>query len=189
MAWASARPRAAGRRRTTRTTTSAPSPPPHPPLHRPPHPRSRSPRRRPCTSRAPSRRRSTTRSRPPHSGRPRTAPRHPSSERRRSPLRGIPREVAEMKHIHLGHLVEDLRAGAITGLVSVPIGLATGLLAGVSPISGLYGAMLGTFSGALSTGSVFMAVQGTGAMAVIIAEVPQLHGDDRAGSLAMLGVL
>jgi SulP family sulfate permease len=62
-------------------------------------------------------------------------------------------------------------AGLVLGVESVPDGLATGLLAGVNPVSGLYGYMIGTLSGALLTSSVFMAVQGTGAMATVIADV------------------
>ncbi len=57
------------------------------------------------------------------------------------------------------------------GVQSVPDGLATGLLAGVNPLAGLYGYMVGTLGGALATSSTFMAVQGTGAMAMLIADV------------------
>jgi len=71
---------------------------------------------------------------------------------------------------------DDLRAGVVLGVESIPDGLAAGLLAGVNPAFGLYGYMVGTFSGALSTASVFMSVQATGAMSVIIADVPQVHG-------------
>ena len=89
---------------------------------------------------------------------------------------------------------ETLRADAVAGLVlgvqSVPDGLATGLLAGVSPLAGLYGYMVGTFGGALTTSSVFMVVQGTGAMAMIIADVPAVHqGSDPARALFTLTIL
>ena len=70
---------------------------------------------------------------------------------------------------------DDLRAGVVLGVESIPDGLAAGLLAGVNPAYGLYGYMVGTFSGGVSTASVFMSVQATGAMAVIIADVPQVH--------------
>ena len=65
-------------------------------------------------------------------------------------------------------LREDAVAGLVLGVQSVPDGLATGLLAGVNPLSGLYGYMVGTITGALVTSSSFMAIQGTGR-----------HGDDR----------
>ncbi len=75
---------------------------------------------------------------------------------------------------------DTLRADAVAGLVlgaqSVPDGLATGLLAGVNPLAGLYAYMVGTFTGALITSSSFMAIQGTGAMAMIVADIPAVHG-------------
>lgn len=82
-----------------------------------------------------------------------------------------------------------MTAGVVLGVQSVPDGLATGLLAGVNPLAGLYGYMVGTATGALVTSSAFMAVQGTGAMAMIMADVPGLSGDDAARRLAMLSVL
>ncbi len=72
-------------------------------------------------------------------------------------------------------LREDSVAGLVLGVQSVPDGLATGLLAGVNPLAGLYAYMVGTFTGALVTGSSFMAIQGTGAMAMIVADVPEVH--------------
>lgn len=84
----------------------------------------------------------------------------------------------------------DARAGLVHGLVSVPDGLASGLLAGLSPVAGLYGYLFGMVAGALTTSSVLMSVQATGAMAVIIADVPEVRGGpDPAGALAMLGLL
>ena len=61
------------------------------------------------------------------------------------------------------------------GVQSVPDGLATGLRAGVNPLAGLYGYMVGTISGALTTSSTFMAIQGTGAMAMLMADVAVLR--------------
>jgi sulfate permease, SulP family len=85
---------------------------------------------------------------------------------------------------------KDASAGVVLGLVSVPDGLASGLLAGVNPIAGLYGYLFGTLAGALATSSVVMSVQGTGAMAVIIADVPQVRDGPEAGvALVTLGVL
>lgn len=83
----------------------------------------------------------------------------------------------------------DLRAGLVLGLVSVPDGLAAGLLAGLNPLAGLYGYLFGTLAGALVTSSAIMSVQGTGAMAVIISDVPGLTGPAAAGALATLAVL
>ncbi len=89
---------------------------------------------------------------------------------------------------------ETLRADGVAGLVlgveSIPDGLATGLLAGVNPIAGLYGYMVGTVAGAVSTSSEFMAIQATGAMAVLIADVPAVHhAHDGQRALFTLSVL
>ncbi len=85
---------------------------------------------------------------------------------------------------------DDAKAGFVLGVESVPDGLAAGLLAGVSPVFGLYGYLTGTFFGALATGSVFMSVQVTGAMAVVISDVPLTQSGSRVGpALATLAVL
>ena len=89
---------------------------------------------------------------------------------------------------------DTLRADGVAGLVlgaqSVPDGLATGLLAGVNPLAGLYASMVGTFAGALVTSSSFMAIQGTGAMAMIVADIPALHRSaDAERALVTLSIL
>jgi sulfate permease, SulP family len=85
---------------------------------------------------------------------------------------------------------KDATAGVTLGLVSVPDGLAMGLLAGLNPVAGLYGYLVGTVAGAFTTSSVLMSVQATGAMAVLIADLPELHGaEDPVRALATLGLL
>jgi sulfate permease, SulP family len=85
---------------------------------------------------------------------------------------------------------KDVTAGVTLGLVSVPDGLAMGLLAGLNPVAGLYGYLVGTVAGAVATSSVLMSVQATGAMAVLIADVPELRAaEDPARALATLGML
>jgi SulP family sulfate permease len=79
-------------------------------------------------------------------------------------------------------------AGLVLGIQSVPDGLATGVLAGLNPLAGLHAYLVGTATGALFTSSTFLAVQGTGAMAMVIADVPALT-DDPATALATLSVL
>lgn len=84
----------------------------------------------------------------------------------------------------------DAAAGLVLGVQSVPDGLATGLLAGVNPLAGLYGYMVGTATGALLTSSTFMAVQGTGAMAMVIADVSEIrNASDPTRALVTLSVL
>lgn len=84
----------------------------------------------------------------------------------------------------------DLKAGLVLGVESVPDGLAAGLLAGVNPLFGLYGYLFGALGGALATGSAFMTVQATGAMAVIISDVPETQSGPSAGvALTTLALL
>ncbi len=88
------------------------------------------------------------------------------------------------------HLRQDIPAGAVLGVESVPDGLATGLLAGVNPLAGLNAYMVGTVAGALVTSSSFMAVQGTGAMAILVADVDAVHdATDPARALFTLSML
>ena len=72
-------------------------------------------------------------------------------------------------------LGKDAVAGLVLGVESVLDGRPRGLLAGVSPLSGLYAYLFGAVGGSLFTGSAFMAVQATGAMAIVIADVPAVH--------------
>ena len=84
----------------------------------------------------------------------------------------------------------DVRAGVVLGVESVPDGLASGLLAGVNPVFGLYAYLVGTIAGAAATSSAYMAVQATSAMAVIISDVPQTQsGPDAGRALATLALL
>ncbi|HEY9394760.1 MAG TPA: SulP family inorganic anion transporter, partial [Nocardioides sp.] len=83
----------------------------------------------------------------------------------------------------------DAAAGAVLGIESVPDGLASGLLAGVNPVAGLYGYLFGLAGGALFTGTAAMAIQGTGAMAIIVADVDLDAYDDPVRALATLSIL
>jgi len=87
------------------------------------------------------------------------------------------------------NLRADAQAGVVLGVQSVPDGLATGLLAGLSPLNGLYGYVFGTLVGAAVTSSAFMVVQGTGAMAMIISDVPGLGGGTNPQAVATLAVM
>ncbi|MEZ5205327.1 MAG: SulP family inorganic anion transporter [Acidimicrobiales bacterium] len=87
-------------------------------------------------------------------------------------------------------LRDDAVAGVVLGVQSVPDGLATGLLAGVNPLAGLYGYLVGTITGACFTSSSFMAVQATGAMAMVITDVRVVHqASDPGRALFTLSVL
>jgi SulP family sulfate permease len=98
--------------------------------------------------------------------------------------------IRRLRALRSRSTLEDATAGLVLGVQSVPDGLATGLLAGVNPMAGLYGYMVGTATGAIFTSSAFMAVQGTGAMAMVMADVPAITGaDDQARALVTLTML
>jgi SulP family sulfate permease len=80
-------------------------------------------------------------------------------------------------------------SGLVLGVESVPDGLASGLLAGVNPVAGLYAYLFGMVGGALFTGTTFMAIQATGAMSIIVADVDLAGRDDPARSLFTLTIV
>lgn len=84
---------------------------------------------------------------------------------------------------------DDATAGVVLGIESVPAGIATGLLAGVNPVAGLYSYLFGMVGGVVFTSSAFMSVQGTSAMAMVISDVDLTAGGDPARSLYTLSVL
>lgn len=86
-------------------------------------------------------------------------------------------------------LKDDAMAGLVLGVESVPDGLASGLLAGVNPVAGLYSYMFGLAGAAMFTSTAFMAVQGTGAMAIIVADVDLASRDDPGRALFTLSIL
>lgn len=86
-------------------------------------------------------------------------------------------------------LGKDAIAGTILGVVSVPDGLAAGLLAGLNPIAGLYGYLFGLAGGALFTASTFMAVQATSAMSIVIADSNIGALRDPVGAVSTLALL
>ena len=57
------------------------------------------------------------------------------------------------------NLIPDLTAGTTTALVTILDGLAFAILAGVNPVHGLYGLMVGTPISALTLSSQFMYVE------------------------------
>ena len=65
---------------------------------------------------------------------------------------------------------KDAVPGLVLGIEAVPDGLAAGLLAGINPLAGLYAYLFGMVGAAFFTSSTFMAVQATGAMALIVSD-------------------
>ena len=88
-----------------------------------------------------------------------------------------------------GTVQEDAKAAVVLGVESVPDGLASGLLAGLNPVAGLYAYLYGVTAAAFFTSTAFMAVQGTGAMAIIVADVGLDSFEDPTGALVTLSLL
>jgi len=65
---------------------------------------------------------------------------------------------------------KDAVSGLVLGIEAVPDGLAAGLLAGINPLAGLYAYLFGMVGATFFTSSTFMAVQATGAMALIVSD-------------------
>ena len=87
-------------------------------------------------------------------------------------------------------LISDITAGLVIGVVSIPDSMASGLLAALNPMHAVYAAMLAIPAGAVFASSVFISVQTTSAMSMIIASVPQVHqGDSGLGYLLALSIL
>lgn len=86
-------------------------------------------------------------------------------------------------------LGKDAVAGVVLGVESVPDGLASGLLAAVNPISGLYAYLFGMLGSAVFASSTFLTVQATGAMALIVADTDLASRPDPARALFTLSML
>jgi len=100
---------------------------------------------------------------------------------------GLPRAWKEM--VNRRTVKDDAAAGLVLGVANVPAGLASGLLAGVNPLAGLYGYLFGTFGGALVTSTPFMAVQATGAMCLVVADTDLASRSDPQQALFTLSIL
>lgn len=84
----------------------------------------------------------------------------------------------------------DATAGLLLGVESIPDGLAQGLVAGVNPIYGLYGYLYGMVGAAFFTSSLYMTVQATGAMSLVVADTGAVHvGDDSDRALFTLAIM
>lgn len=86
-------------------------------------------------------------------------------------------------------LGKDAIAGTVLGIESVPDGLASGLLAGLNPLYGLYAYLFGMAGAALFTSSSLMAVQATGAMSLVVADTDLASRPDPNAALFTLSML
>ncbi|UCC54262.1 MAG: SulP family inorganic anion transporter, partial [Anaerolineaceae bacterium] len=83
--------------------------------------------------------------------------------------------------------ISDLIAGLVNAVVTIPGGIANGVLAGVNPVYGLYSIMLGTPIAALFTSSVIMNVDSTSATS--LATLDALSGIPEEQHLSYLVIL
>ena len=87
-------------------------------------------------------------------------------------------------------LLKDLLAGLPRAIGSVPDGMASGLLAGVSPVNGLYASAAGPLFGGLTSSTRLMVVTTTSAGALAAASALQgVRPQERAGAVALLSLL
>ena len=90
-----------------------------------------------------------------------------------------------------GSMVADLIAGLTTGVANIPDAMASGVLAGVNPVQGLYAIMVGTPLGAIFGSSAFMNIATTSAMAITAgsALAGYSSGADRDTAITTLALL
>jgi SulP family sulfate permease len=87
-------------------------------------------------------------------------------------------------------LLQDALAGLNSAITSVPDGLASGILAGVNPIFGLYAAMAGPIAGGIFSSSPLMIVTTTSASALAAGQaLAGLSGEARDNALFFMVLL
>lgn len=88
------------------------------------------------------------------------------------------------------HVKADLAAGTIGGVAAIPDGMASAVMAGISPIHGIYASIVGRIAGGMTTASAMMCVTTTSAMSITLAHaMGGIKEEDRAGALALLVVI
>jgi sulfate permease, SulP family len=107
-----------------------------------------------------------------------------------SPTRQAPIGVALRRSFAAGYggeaLRADLLAGAVVGVVALPLSMALAVAVGVPPQHGLYTAIIAGAIGALAGGSKFQVTGPTAAFVVVLAPIVQQHG---LGGLLTAGFL
>ncbi|MFN8473657.1 MAG: SulP family inorganic anion transporter [Anaerolineae bacterium] len=88
------------------------------------------------------------------------------------------------------NLVGDFTAALTTGVTNIPDAMASAILAGVNPIQGLYGVMVGTPIGAIFGSSAFMTIATTSAISITAGSALSSYSPDaRDSALATLALL
>ncbi|MFB8004111.1 SulP family inorganic anion transporter [Nocardia sp. NPDC056000] len=84
----------------------------------------------------------------------------------------------------------DVVAGLPGAVGSVPDGMAAGVLAGVSPVAGLYASMAGPLFGGLATSTQLMVISTTSASALAAGSaLSDVAAEDRASALVLLTLI
>lgn len=88
------------------------------------------------------------------------------------------------------NLVPDLIAGLTAGIASIPDSMASALLAGINPLTGLYTMIVATPVAALFTSSTFMHVSTTSALSLAIySSLSGMPADQRLPAVFMLALM
>ena len=91
---------------------------------------------------------------------------------------------------HRNHIVADILAGATGAVAGAPQAMGFAIVAGISPLYGLYTAVVATIVGALTTDSVFMTVGPTNAVALVAGSaLLAFTGQDLIGHLFILTLM
>jgi sulfate permease, SulP family len=89
----------------------------------------------------------------------------------------------------LAHVTSDGVAGATGAIAGLPDAMAAAALAGLNPVHGIYSLIVGGVVGACTTGSVFVSVAVTSAIAVAVRGALSATGEARVGELITLTLL
>ncbi|MBK0403964.1 SulP family inorganic anion transporter [Adhaeribacter sp. BT258] len=94
------------------------------------------------------------------------------------------------KHIKKATFKDDLNAGLTVAMNEIPDGMACGLLAGVSPIMGLFAAVWGCLAGGLFNSSKLMIISTTSAAAFLLFQLTQTYPEEqRVDAIILLVIL
>ena len=88
------------------------------------------------------------------------------------------------------HFIADILAGATGAVAGAPQAMGFAIIAGISPLYGLYTAVVATIVGSLTTSSVYMTVGPTNAVALVVGgALLSFQGQDLLGHLITLTLM
>ncbi|MCC6612262.1 MAG: SulP family inorganic anion transporter [Anaerolineae bacterium] len=94
-----------------------------------------------------------------------------------------------MNHIRRDTLQQDLLAGLTGAVAGAPQAMGFALIAGVSPVYGLYAAFVSTIVGTLASDSTFMTIAPTNALALVVFSTLESDGVVSIEKMAVLSLL